>query len=73
MVYLQTCTLYENLKPSRQHLWVAAAALYYTTGSAFYRAEADYYWDRIFATFLYNWNNVPAQVRLLELLLSSSK
>ena len=60
---LQTCTLFENLKPPRQQLFTAAAALYFATGLPKYRGEADYLWDAAFATFIYNWNNVAAQVR----------
>lgn len=61
-VVLQTCTLFENLKPPRQQLFTAAAALYFATGLPKYRGEADYLWDAAFATFIYNWNNVAAQV-----------
>lgn len=54
--------LYENLKPPKQHLFTAAAALYHSTWLPQYRAEADYYWDAAFATFIFNWNNVAPQV-----------
>lgn len=59
---MQTCELYMSIKPPRQHLFVAAASLYFATGVPQFRAEADYYWDVDFATFIYNWNNVAAQV-----------
>lgn len=60
---MQTCTLYDNQKPPEQQMFVAAAAMYYITGNADYRTQADEYWDESWYSFLFNWNNVPAQVR----------
>ena len=67
---MQACLLYQNTKPPRDFLFVAAAALYALTGRAVYRREADSMWpkDPQFSidqqSFLYNWNNVLTQVRL---------
>lgn len=63
---MQTCTLYENKKSPEPQLFVAAAALYYVTGTAEYKSQADAYFDDSWLTFLYNWNNVPSQVRHLR-------
>lgn len=62
MPCMQTCVLYASLKPPRQHLFTAAAALYFATGLPKYKAEADYLWYVDFATFIFNWNNVASQV-----------
>jgi hypothetical protein len=51
--------LYTNMKGPRQQLFTAAAALYLLTNKPYFRTEADTLWDPEFATYLYNWNNVP--------------
>lgn len=65
---MQPCDLYLNQKAPTQHLFTAAAALYSLTGSPRYRNEADSWWPSPetfpeLEMYLYNWNNVLAQVR----------
>jgi hypothetical protein len=62
---LQPCELYQNFKGSSQQLFVAAAALYYTTGTPAYRVDADSYYDAGTFKFWFNWNNVWAQGMML--------
>jgi hypothetical protein len=60
----QPCQLYYNEKGPRQQLFSAAAALFVLTGSWSYRYDADGFYNTAEAfNFLYNWNNVYAQVR----------
>ena len=56
---MQPCTLYASSKTPRQHLFVAASALYLHTGNAAFRAEADFYFDPS-TDFLTNWDSVQS-------------
>ena len=63
---MQPCQLYSNPKTARQHLFLAAAALYILTGSDGFKQESDFYFDPNASLFHTNWNNVyPVGVALL--------
>jgi hypothetical protein len=65
-VPVQPCTLYHNPKSPRQHLFLAAAALFLLTGTRGFRMEADFYFDPHASLFHTNWNNVyPVGVAIL--------
>ena len=63
---VQPCRLYDNPKDARQHLFLAAAALYLVSGDYNFRREADFFFDDSTSLFHTNWNNVsPLGVAIL--------
>jgi hypothetical protein len=60
-VAVQTCALYPNGKPPNEQMFVANAALWYSTGSPAYHQAADK-WYQDSDDFAPSWNNVGPQV-----------